>query len=67
MAEPTPKESSRRVLKTVEPGVYELNLKEGDEAVLVPKGSEGTVVVVAPVEPFGGGMNMFGLNPHQAK
>jgi hypothetical protein len=67
MAEPTPKESSRRVLKTVEPGVYELNLKEGDEAVLVPKGSEGTVAVVAPVEPFGGGMNMFGLNPHQAK
>ena len=67
MAEPTLKESPRHVLTTVEPGVHELNLKKGDEAVLVPKGAADAAVVVTPVEPFGGATNMFGLNPHQAK
>jgi len=67
MAEPTLQDVSRHALKTVAPCVYELNLKKGEDAVLVPKGAKGDAVVVAPVESAGGMTNIFGLNSHQAK
>jgi hypothetical protein len=67
MAEPTLQDVSRHVLKMVEPHVYELNLRKGEDALLVPKGAEGTAVVVVPVESAGGMTNTFGLNSYQAK
>lgn len=67
MPEPTLKNASRRVLKRVEPGLYELNLKKGDEAVLVSAPAESAAIGVAPVGSLGYEAHRFGLNSQQAR